>query len=116
MVLGEDAQVAEVVGEHAEGVLGDGQDHLVGGHSLRQIPLQRLVDHGDRGLVDPAENLRLARDMVVERRFANADGGGDVVHRGLVVAVLVEQDRRGVGDLISASGRLRCHGTPPASP
>ena len=42
-------------------------------------------------LVDEGEvELELAGEVLVEHRFGDARAGGDVVHRGLVVAVLDE--------------------------
>src|SRR5207248_7690083 len=56
-------------------------------------------------LVDPEEDLVLAREVVIERRLADAGRRGDVSHAGVVVASGVEQLGRLPDYLASLLGR-----------
>ena len=110
IVLEEDPHVATVGVHQLEHVGHDLQQVLPGiAAGPRPLPLEQEVDEL---LVDPEEDLVLARDVVIEGRLADTDGVRERLDVRRVVAASVEEVRRLADELTSLDVRIdtACHG------
>ena len=100
-------EVVLVGADHAPAVLGrdrcgiaayDRIQPLAAGVARTLRLAQHVVDALQPRAKALEQQLLLARDVVVDRRFRDAERGGDVVERRVVVAVRIEGLRRGADD------------------
>ena len=83
-----------VLGRNRDGVIVDDLAQTITSAARRLLrPAQSSANRFEAGQETLEQELLLVRDVVIDRGFGDAQGGGNVVQRRVVIPTLVERPR-----------------------